>query len=93
MLNRRDAMKGVAAGIAAVGVCPAVAYVWSKCTTHRSGDEEIGDLQSLAMPAYGEDVDDMEKHPEYSRNNREMDCESYLWSQHFDLNLEGWLTI
>ena len=24
MLNRRDAMKGVAAGIAAVGVCPAV---------------------------------------------------------------------
>ena len=45
MLNRRDAMKGVAAGIAAVGVCPAVAYVWSKCTTHRSGDEEIGDLQ------------------------------------------------
>jgi hypothetical protein len=37
--------------------------------------------------------DDMEKHPKDSRNIWEMDCESYLWSQYFDLNLEGWVSI
>ena len=34
--------------------------------------------------------DDMEKHPEDSRNNREMDCESFLWNERLILS-DLWL--